>query len=146
MDPRLRALAAAVEQGAPGHPVVLIIGPWVAQGRVTSSVEFLERSVNEIALEQVAAMPHAQRRKIETEEDTASWQGILANVHQMTMPIRSAEEGESLCLADVTFSGPIGTLSTAVSRVPLDSIDAWWIARHKFQPVKFSGGGVGVSF
>lgn len=148
MDARLKSLAAAVEGGATCLPVNLVVGQWIVQGTPVTSSDFLKRtqeSLSRIALDQ---MPGRDRRLLRAGKADHVLEAAQDQARGFMGPLAGSISGAeyALSLVDVTLTGGLsGVIHGAAVRVPLASVDVWWIAGFKHEPAKFGGGGGGMS-
>lgn len=124
VDPYLARLVDAAEAGKPVPPVRVFAGSSAAVGQPTTTAEFIE--VSELALRESLA-PSRWNRKAGIDpteaarERMASWSGP------------GQDSGPVLSLINCqwySIGGGSG-FDLPVMRIPLEKVDAWWIAGGK---------------
>jgi hypothetical protein len=146
IDPRLRALVGAAEQGRPVPSVGLVTGSWVIQGTPISTQQFLWITQSAVETE------ISQTKESQTFRGTKDELG--ASIREQTAPLFAAfgwptpVDGNALSLGTVTVGGGIGAaLRVPALRVPLTAVAAWWACPYvALAPRSGGGGGVTVSF
>jgi hypothetical protein len=149
MDEHLLAIIRAAEDGLECPPVRVLTGGLVAWGAPGASTEFLEASL-EPMIEQYDEFVRGRSRRERKEEyiDPADLANDhLANVRWPTLDRQV--EPQSLTLMDVYLWPVAGgdALMLPTLRVPVQNIEAWWIAGGGVLPAKDAGSWfVGLEF
>jgi hypothetical protein len=130
MDGRLLALVRAVESGAPGPPLRILVAGGAFHGKMVSSADFHQAMRTSLASDAMRAQKSGLKRLRRDSGELGSTE-IEANVDRVLEPLRRAADSEgAVTLAAVKWWGYDNktTLEMPAVRVPLDAISGWWVS------------------
>lgn len=145
-DARLLDLVESAEREEPCPKLVnMLTGSWLIQGRPVSTAQFIQASHDELS--RTCAATKEVRK---TRGDREKAQLVQSKVRPIIGSIQRsrAYDGATLSLLDVTIVGSTGpSLHPPAIRVPLASVEAWWVVDFEVKNGGSSGGAVvGVGF
>jgi hypothetical protein len=130
VDERLQGLVRAVESGAPGPPLRVLVAGGAFHGTLVNSARFHELMRASL----VADAARAQRaglKRLRRGGEELSANEIEVNVDRVLEPLRKAAPDEgAVTLGDVKWWGYDNktTLEMPAVRLPFEAISGWWVA------------------
>lgn len=142
IDPALLCLLAAAERGEETPRISLLTGSWLVQGQPTRSRDFVSHSADVWWAEVAATSTVKEFRGTEDEK--------VALIRRCVDPLSATVNAwESpgvpvLTLLWGVIAGGVGaTFHMPTLRVPLSSVQAWWVTRFGVTQPQEGGGVVG---
>ena len=139
MDPALRTLAHAAEAGRDCPPVRLLLASGdLAMGRPGPSSQFLQAMYGPLAAEYAGGLARRDRKHVDTDALAGEELLVIGRAQQSL----DGPEPMTLTLYDASLLATQGGgVELPAVRVPLEAINAWWIAGGSTIEAPREGGG-----
>ncbi|SDO18815.1 hypothetical protein SAMN04515671_0081 [Nakamurella panacisegetis] len=129
LDPRLVALAEAVERGAVVAPIGILTGAGLVQGTPVTYAAFYEASTISIGRQLARAMPSRELKSYDGREADL-WAHLRGRINPAMSALGDPSQPDTLALNIAPAQCTLGTtvLHVPAVRVPLSAVDTWWVS------------------
>lgn len=142
IDPLLMNILNAAERGEKVPKIVLVVGPWVVMGSPVSTERFRQLTNESLADTTWKTAKIRDRARADSKSQAAT----LAAGYLAAMGGGDSNNQVSISIESALMVNGISIRIPAM-RVPLASVDSWWVTTHTAEAQSsYNGGGVGVGF